>query len=37
VVRGGAKVWKFKGRGIVDGVLVAEAEFTAMMIASEDL
>jgi len=33
VTRGkpGAKVWKFLGRGIVDGDLAAEAEFTAMM------
>jgi 3-hydroxyacyl-[acyl-carrier-protein] dehydratase len=29
--RGGGKVWKFSGRTTVDGELVAEAEFTAMM------
>ncbi|MCL4105486.1 UNVERIFIED_CONTAM: hypothetical protein GTU68_055617 [Idotea baltica] len=30
-LRGGGKVWKFKGRAEVDGELAAEAEFTAMM------
>lgn len=30
-LRGGGKVWKFKGRGLVGGELAAEAEFTAMM------
>ena len=30
-LRGGAKVWKFKGRGFVNGEMAAEAEFTAMM------
>ena len=29
--RGGGKVWKFVGRALVDGELVCEAEFTAMM------
>ncbi len=29
-LRGGGKVWKFEGRGIVDGELAAEASFTAM-------
>jgi 3-hydroxyacyl-[acyl-carrier-protein] dehydratase len=29
--RGGGKVWKFAGRALVDGELVCEAEFTAMM------
>lgn len=29
-VRGGGKVWKFDGRGMVDGELAAEATFTAM-------
>ncbi|MEL7115513.1 MAG: 3-hydroxyacyl-ACP dehydratase FabZ [Pseudomonadota bacterium] len=29
--RGGSKIWKFKGRGEVDGDLAAEAEFTAMI------
>lgn len=31
VKRGGGRVWKFHGRGMVDGELAAEAEFTAMM------
>ena len=31
VKRGGGKVWKFEGRGLVEGELAAEAEFTAMM------
>jgi len=30
-VRGGSKIWKFKGRGEVEGDLAAEAEFTAMI------
>ena len=30
-LRGGGKVWKFKGRGEVEGELAAEAEFTAMI------
>lgn len=30
-LRGGAKIWKFRGRGEVAGELAAEAEFTAMM------
>jgi 3-hydroxyacyl-[acyl-carrier-protein] dehydratase len=30
-LRGGGKIWKFKGRAKVDGELAAEAEFTAMM------
>ncbi|TRD21844.1 3-hydroxyacyl-ACP dehydratase FabZ [Palleronia caenipelagi] len=29
--RGGGKVWKFAGRGEVDGELACEAEFTAML------
>lgn len=29
-LRGGGRVWKFEGRGIVDGELAAEANFTAM-------
>jgi len=28
---GAAKVWKFEGRGLVDGALAAQAEFTAML------
>ncbi|MDH3264085.1 MAG: 3-hydroxyacyl-ACP dehydratase FabZ [Paracoccaceae bacterium] len=31
VKRGGGRVWKFHGRGTVEGELAAEAEFTAMM------
>ena len=34
-LRGGSKVWKFKGRGLVNGEMAAEAEFTAMMDLSE--
>ena len=30
-LRGGSKIWKFKGRGLVNGEMAAEAEFTAMM------
>ena len=29
--RGGGKIWKFEGRGLVRGELAAEAEFTAML------
>jgi 3-hydroxyacyl-[acyl-carrier-protein] dehydratase len=31
VKRGGGRVWKFEGKGIVAGEIAAEAEFTAMM------
>ena len=31
VLRGRGKVWKFAGEGIVDGKVVAEAEFSAMI------
>lgn len=31
VKRSGARIWKFHGRGLVDGDLAAEAEFTAMI------
>lgn len=30
-LRGGSKVWKFRGRAEVDGEIAAQAEFTAMM------
>ena len=30
-IRSGSKIWRFKGQGIVDGGLVAEEEFTAMI------
>ncbi|MDO5642793.1 MAG: 3-hydroxyacyl-ACP dehydratase FabZ [Paracoccus sp. (in: a-proteobacteria)] len=33
-LRGGGKIWKFAGRGMVGGELACEAEFTAMMDAS---
>ena len=31
VKRAGGKIWKFEGRGMVDGQICAQAEFTAMM------
>ena len=34
-LRGGSKIWKFKGSGMVNGAMAAEAEFTAMMDLSE--
>ena len=34
-LRGGSKIWKFKGSGMVNGEMAAEAEFTAMMDLSE--
>ncbi|MDJ0630332.1 MAG: 3-hydroxyacyl-ACP dehydratase FabZ [Rhodobacter sp.] len=30
-LRGGSKIWRFKGRAEVEGDLAAEAEFTAML------
>ena len=30
-LRGGGKVWKFKGRATVEGEVACECEFTAMM------
>ena len=30
-LRGGGRVWKFKGRALVDGEVACECEFTAMM------
>ena len=36
LIRKRGKVWKFGGRGIVDGNLVAESEFTAMIILPKD-
>ncbi len=35
-VRSGSKIWKFNGRGLVQGKLVAEAAFTAMIDRSAD-
>ena len=34
-LRGGSKIWKFKGSGMVNDEMAAEAEFTAMMDLSE--
>ncbi|MEZ5724713.1 MAG: 3-hydroxyacyl-ACP dehydratase FabZ [Paracoccaceae bacterium] len=31
VKRGGGKIWKFEGKGMVGGEMACEAEFTAMM------
>lgn len=36
VVRGRGKLWKFAGEGIVNGTVVTEAEFTAMMVPPEE-
>ena len=36
VIRGRGKVWKFWGEGKVDGKVVAEAEFTAMIVPPEN-
>jgi 3-hydroxyacyl-[acyl-carrier-protein] dehydratase len=36
VVRGRGKLWRFRGEGLVDGKVVAEAEFKAMMVPPED-
>ena len=36
VVRGRGKLWRFRGEGLVDGKVVAEAEFNAMMVPPED-
>ena len=36
LVRKRGKVWKFGGKAIVDGNLVAESEFTAMIIIPDD-
>lgn len=36
LIRRRSKVWKFGGRAIVDGKLVAESEFTAMIIVPTD-
>ena len=35
-LRGGSKIWKFKGRSLVNGEMAAEAEFTAMMDLTEN-
>lgn len=34
-LRGGSKIWKFKGSAYVNGQIAAQAEFTAMMDLSE--
>jgi 3-hydroxyacyl-[acyl-carrier-protein] dehydratase len=31
VKRSGSKIWKFEGKGLVEGEMAAQAEFTAMM------
>ncbi len=36
LIRKRGNVWKFGGRGIVDGKLVAESEFTAMIVTPKD-
>jgi 3-hydroxyacyl-[acyl-carrier-protein] dehydratase len=36
VIRGRGKLWRFYGEGKVDGKVVAEAEFNAMMVPPED-
>ncbi|MFA5538233.1 MAG: 3-hydroxyacyl-ACP dehydratase FabZ [Gemmobacter sp.] len=36
VLRGGGKVWKFEGRGLVEGELAAEATFMAMLDVPKD-
>ena len=36
VIKNRGKVWKFNGAGKVDGAVVAEAEFTAMIMPPED-
>lgn len=36
VIQGRRKLWKFKGEGIVDGNLVTEAEFSAMIMLPEE-
>ena len=35
-LRGGSKIWKFKGKGLVNGEMAVEAEFTAMMDLTEN-
>ena len=36
VIRGRGKLWRFWGEGMVDGKVVAEAEFNAMMVPPEE-
>ncbi|GIX15315.1 MAG: 3-hydroxyacyl-[acyl-carrier-protein] dehydratase FabZ [Paracoccaceae bacterium] len=36
VLRGRGKIWKFRGEGRVDGQLVAEAEYSAMIVSPEE-
>lgn len=36
VLKNRGKVWRFAGKGMVDGALVTEAEFTAMIMPPED-
>jgi len=37
VIRGRGKIWKFAGEGRVNGKVVAEAEFSAMIVPSDDV
>lgn len=37
VLRGRGRVWKFRGQAKVDGALVAEASYTAMMLPPEEV
>jgi 3-hydroxyacyl-[acyl-carrier-protein] dehydratase len=36
VIRGRGKIWKFRGEGKVNGSVVAEAEFSAMIVSPEE-
>ncbi|MEM9715894.1 MAG: 3-hydroxyacyl-ACP dehydratase FabZ [Pseudomonadota bacterium] len=36
VLRGRGKLWKFHGEGVVNGTVVTEADFTAMMVPPEE-
>lgn len=36
VIKNRGKVWKFEGKGMVDGSVVTDAEFTAMIVPPED-
>lgn len=37
VIRGHGKIWKFRGEGIVNGKLVTEAEFAAMIMPPKEV
>jgi len=36
VIRGRGKIWKFHGDAVVDGRIVTEADFAAMIIPPEE-